>query len=150
VAAVSDLASAAGDWQSLSSRGHPYKSCYSRVEIGRWAEARVLRSARCRVCAPINMSLNQTSCGLADPWCWGWKPTGGGLGPATQLLNGAFTSTVFTGAQQSHHWKNCTELTRTRQSLVGMLMRTYQHIQIQLQMHTYRHGHSLSTVLIAD
>jgi len=47
---VSDLASAAGDWQSLSSRGHPYKSSHLRMERERWAEARVLRSARGRVC----------------------------------------------------------------------------------------------------
>jgi len=32
VAAVSNLASAAGDWQSVSSRGRPHKSSQLRVE----------------------------------------------------------------------------------------------------------------------
>jgi len=49
VAAVSDLASAAGDWQSVSSRGRPYKSSHFRVEEKRVSRGAGLRSAECCV-----------------------------------------------------------------------------------------------------
>jgi len=48
VAAVSNLASAAGDWQSVSSRGRPHKSSELRVERG--VSRRIaVRSAVCSV-----------------------------------------------------------------------------------------------------
>jgi len=64
VAAVSNLASAAGDWQSVSSRDRPHKRSQSRVEreVSRGA---VLRSAKCSCC-----SGNKTCCQTEPLWSW--------------------------------------------------------------------------------
>jgi len=50
VAAVSNLALAAGDWQSVSSRGRAHKSSQWRVEREEVSRGTVLRSARCVFC----------------------------------------------------------------------------------------------------
>jgi len=82
VAAVSDLASAAGDWQSVSSRGRPYKSSHLRVE-GEVSRGACFAVCSVSLCVQINMSVNKTSLCLADPWCWWGKPTGSGSRRAT-------------------------------------------------------------------
>jgi len=50
VAAVSNLASAAGDWQSVSSRGRPHKSAAELEVEGRVSRRVVVWSALCCAC----------------------------------------------------------------------------------------------------
>jgi len=78
VAAVSNLASAAGDWQSVSSRGRAHKSSQWRVSRGA-----VLQSALGCVKHTKEMFPNRTSLVMADPWCFWGKPTGSGIRAAT-------------------------------------------------------------------
>jgi len=60
VAAVSNLASAAGDWQSVSSRGRPHKSSQSRVEQESELRRRI---AVCSVLSVIRIKDVTKPCG---------------------------------------------------------------------------------------
>jgi len=82
VAAVSNLASAAVDWQSVSSRGRPHKSSQLRVEQ-RGEQRR--RFAVCSVLSVIRIKMlpNGASRLSGYPRCLWGNPTGSGNRAAT-------------------------------------------------------------------